>query len=259
MPAVTLGDRKDLPEIAKQLTDNPTAPRHQWMIENDEWRHAVRAYLAANSFVDHLVGMMIDALDQSGASDNTVIVLWSDHGFHLGEKLRWAKRTLWEETTRVPLIIAGPDAAKDSICDRPVGLIDVYPTLLELCGLPPRDVLEGTSLRPLLIDPDASWNRPAICTFGPNNHTLRGNRYRYTRYADGSQELYDHDVDPNEWHNLVTADGSCSEQHQLVIDQMKNWLPEQNAEPVPGSAGSDSPLYGEGGDVTLEQAMKKSK
>ena len=259
LPSVTLSDRNDLPEIAKQLTDNPTAPRHQWMVENDEWRHAVQAYLAANSFVDSLVGMLVDAVDKSGEADNTIVVLWSDHGFHLGEKLRWAKRTLWEETTRVPLIFAGPGIGGDAKCSRPVGLIDVYPTLLDLCMLPPRDLLEGTSLRPLLEDPTAAWQRPALCTFGPNNHSLRGERYRYTIYDDGSQELYDHDSDPNEWQNLIAKDGSMSVEHAKVVAEMKTWLPLKNVDPVPGSAGSDSPLYGEGGKMSLSEAMKKSK
>ncbi len=100
---------------------------------------------------------------------------------------------LWEETTRVPLIFAGPSIERDAKCSRPVGLIDVYPTLLDLCDLPAREDLEGASLRPLLRNPVAQWDKPAICTFGPNNHSLRGERYRYTIYADGSQELYDHE------------------------------------------------------------------
>ena len=249
-------DREDVPEIAKQLTLNPTAPRHEWMVENQQWRRAVQAYLATVSFVDHLVGMVIDGLETSGAADNTVIVLWSDHGFHLGEKLRWAKRTLWEETTRVPLIFAGPGIQADAECSRPVGLIDVYPTLLDLCDLPPRDGLEGVSLRPLLRDPMSEWEKPAICTFGPNNHSLRGQRYRYTVYADGSQELYDHDADPAEWHNLA-AGGNMSPEHAAVIQRMSRWLPKTNAEPVPGSAGSDSPLYGEG-KIPLNEAMKRA-
>ncbi|MGB7346546.1 MAG: sulfatase-like hydrolase/transferase, partial [Pirellulaceae bacterium] len=235
----------------------PTAPRHKWMVDNDESRHAVQAYLAANSFVDSLVGRTIDALDASEAADNTIVVLWSDHGFHLGEKQRWAKRTLWEETTRVPLIITGPGVTKNAQCKRPVGVIDVYPTWLEQCGIPLRDELEGKSLQPLLQDPGANWERPALCTFGPNNHSLRSERYRYTIYADGSQELYDHQNDPNEWSNLIAADGNCSTEHALVIKDMKQWLPLKNVDPVPGSAGSDSPLYGEGGDVSLEEAMKR--
>ena len=256
-PTYTL-DRDDIPEIAKQLTLNPTAPRHQWMVENDEWRHAVRAYLAANSFVDHLVGKVLDGLQASNEADNTIVVLWSDHGFHLGEKLRWAKRTLWEETTRVPLVFAGPGIVENAKCSRPVGLIDVYPTLLEACGLPPREVLEGESLVRLLADPDANRERPAICTFGPNNHSLRSERWRYTVYDDGSEELYDHESDPNEWRNLAADQASMTPAHAAVIKQLRRWLPETNVDPVPRSAGSDSPLYGEG-NVPLGEAMRRAK
>ncbi|TWU62490.1 sulfatase [Crateriforma conspicua] len=244
LPATTNSDVDDLPEIAKQLTLNPTAPRHRWVVENDQWKIAVQSYLAANSFVDSLVGMLVDSLDASGAADNTIVVLWSDHGFHLGEKLRWAKRSLWEETTRVPLIITGPDTCRDRRCGRPVGLIDVYPTLLEMCGLPMVDGLEGISLRPLLQNPDAIWDRPAICTFGPNNHSIRGEHLRYTVYADGSRELYDHRVDPNEWQNLI-ADGQVPKAYQAAVENLSRWIPKTNAEPLPGSTGSDSPLYSE--------------
>ena len=259
LPKTTQGDRGDLPEYAKLLSDNPTAPRHKWMVQNDEWRHAVQAYLASNSFVDSLVGMITESLKESGLDDNTIVVLFSDHGFHLGEKLRWAKRSLWEETTRVPFIMSGPGVVPDGVCEQPVGLIDIFPTLLDLCDLPKSDVLDGTTLRPLLKDPQATWERPAICTFGPGNHSLRSKRYRYTIYSDGSQELYDHESDPHEWHNLIDADGKLSSAHAEVVEEMKRWLPTKNSPPVPGSAGSDSPLYGEGGSVSLQEAMKKSQ
>ncbi len=259
LPDTIENDRDDLPEISKQLTMNSTAPRHEWMIENDEWRQAVRAYLATNSFVDHLVGIVLKGLDDAGQRDNTIVVLWSDHGFHLGEKLRWAKRTLWEETARVPLIFAGPEIASGTPCERPVGLIDVYPTLLNLCNVPMRTGLDGADITPLLVDPSTPWQQPALCTFGPNNHSLRSERYRYTVYADGSEELYDHQSDPHEWNNLVDADGTKSPEHTKVIDQMRAYLPSVNVEMVPGSAGSDSPLYGEGGDVSLQEAMSRAK
>jgi choline-sulfatase len=251
LPASIPNDRDDLPEISKELTLNPTGPRHEYMVESDEARHAVRAYLAANSFVDHLVGMVLEGLAKSGVADNTIVVLWSDHGFHLGEKQRWAKRTLWEETTRVPLIISAPGLSKGERSNRPVGLIDLFPTLTELCGLPDREDLEGVSLKPLLEDPDAKWNRPALCTFGPNNHTLRSERWRYTVYADGSEELYDHSNDPHEWTNLA---GEIK--HAKVIKRFQKYLPTLNVDPLPGSAGSDSPLYGEGG-VSLQEAMRR--
>ena len=262
LPETLATDRQDLPDYAKQLTLNPTGPRHEWMVENDEWRHAVQAYLAANSFVDHLVGMLLDSLDNSAAADNTVIVLWSDHGFHLGEKLRWAKRTLWEETTRVPLIIAGPERltiATDVECARPVGLIDVYPTLLDLCGRPEKADLEGVSLRPLLKDPATEWSRPALCTFGRNNHSLRSDDWRYTIYDDGSEELYDHRTDANEFKNLAADPATLTDEQRRVIAELKKSLPTVNVPALPGSAGSDSPIYGEGGKVPLHKRMKNAK
>ena len=238
LPEILANDRDDLSRHAKLLTLNPTGPRHDWMVEHDEWKHAVQAYLATNSFVDSLVGMVVDSLKNSKAAENTIIVLWSDHGFHLGEKLRWAKRTLWEETTRVPLIIAGPGVRSDQDCSRPVGLIDVYPTLTELCNLPPKDGLEGVSLKPLLDDASSEWGRPALTTFGPNNHSVRTEFWRYTRYADGSEELYDHRTDPNEWNNLAGNSG-----YTAVIEDHRKFLPSVNVDPLPGSKGSDSPLY----------------
>jgi len=252
LPPMLETDRDDIPEVALQLTANFTAPRHEWMVENDEVKHAVRAYLAANSFVDHLVGMILDSLEKAGAKDDTVIVLWSDHGFHLGEKLRWAKRTLWEETTRVPFILAGPGITEGGVCGKPVGLIDAYPTLLELCGLPALTDLDGTSLIPLLKNPSAAWEKPTITTFGKNHHSIRSEKFRYTRYEDGSEELYSHEDDPNEWNNLI-GDPEFAD----TVETISQWLPKENAEPVPGSRGSDSPLYGE--DKGLQNAMKKGK
>lgn len=240
LPTVFQSDRDDLSSYAKQLTLNSVAPRHQWMVENDEWRHAVRAYLASTSFVDHLVGIVLEGLQRSGVADETVVVLWSDHGFHLGEKQRWAKRTLWEETTRVPLIFAGPGIETGAECSRPVGLIDIYPTLTELCDLPAKKGLEGVSLRPLLEAPEAEWDQVAITTFGKNNHAIRSEHWRYIIYDDGSEELYDHRVDPHEWTNLASDVSYAS-----VVADHKRWLPPRNVDAVPGSAGADSPLYDE--------------
>jgi choline-sulfatase len=253
LPAAIQNDRDDIPEIAKQLTLNPTAPRHEWMVENDESRHAVRAYLAATSFVDDLVGKILKSLDESGEADNTIIVLWGDHGFHLGEKQRWAKRTLWEETTRVPLLVSVPGLKAGERCNRPVGLIDLFPTLTELCGLPKKGDLEGVSLVPLLKDPNKKWDRPVLCTFGPNNHTLRSEEFRYTQYADGSEELFDHRNDPNEWTNLAG-----DPKFKKVISGFQKYLPKVNVDPLPGSSGSDSPLYGEG-KISLQEAMKRGQ
>ena len=194
------------------LDDIPAAGRKMAQYRGDEWRllkrlgrwrEAVRAYLASISFADALVGRLVDALDHSPYRDNTVIVLWSDHGWHLGEKHHWHKFTLWEESTRVPLVIVGPSVRSGSQCSPPVSLIDVYPTLLDLCQLPANARLDGQSLAPLLQAPTAHRDRPALTTHGPGNHSVRSEHFRYIRYADGSEELYDHRQDPNEWTNLV--------------------------------------------------------
>lgn len=240
LPEAAAEDLEDIPPYAFDLTYAAAAPRHDYVLELGQWEHAVQAYLACVSFVDHYVGEVLRALRENGHADNTMVVLWSDHGFHLGEKLRWGKRSLWEEATRAPLIIAGPGVSSGSACKRPVGMIDIYPTLVDMCGLPPRDKLEGLSLRPLLEDPDTAWERPTLTTFGPNNHSLRSERYRYTRYADGSEELYDHATDPRERVNLAG-----SEAHREIIAEHHRWLPAVNREPLPGSKGSDSPLYEE--------------
>ncbi len=239
LPEAPAEDLDDIPRYALELTYASAAPRHAYVLELNEWDHAVQAYLACVTFVDHCIGKVLDALRASDYVDNTIVVLWGDHGFHLGEKCRWGKRSLWEESTRAPLIMAGPGIPKDMRCRKPVGMIDLYPTLADLCGLPPRAELEGQSLRPLLNDPGTAWERPVLTTFGPNNHSLRSERYRYIRYADDSEELYDHDTDARERTNLSGDPGRTD-----IIKEFQQWLPRVNREPLPGSTGSDSPLYG---------------
>ena len=226
LPKAPPEDLKDLPKAALDQPNN-VAPRHAEMLKKDRWRSIVQAYLASISFADSCVGEVLEGLEKGPHRDNTIIILWSDHGFHLGEKHHWAKRTLWEESTRVPLIFAGPQVLPCSLCRRPVGLIDLYPTLLKMCDLPLREGLEGKSLTPLLADPQAKWDRPVITTFLRNNHAIRNQHWRYIRYADGSQELYDHRTDPNEWHNLAGNPKYANYMRELSV-----WLPEVNAEPT---------------------------
>ena len=157
-----------------------------------------------------------------------MVVLWSDHGWHLGEKQHWAKRSLWEESTRVPLILAGPGLAKGN-CTRPVGLIDLYPTVSDLCGLgAPPQKLEGHSLVPLLQKPDTVWPHPAITTFHQNDHTICTEYWRYIRYANGDEELYDRAVDRHEWHNLAGKP-----KHKGTIAELREHLPKVNAAYAP--------------------------
>jgi len=169
----------------------------------NKYRQAIRAYLASISFADAQVGRVLAALDASAYAKNTVIVLWSDHGWHLGEKGHWHKSTLWEEATRVPFIIVAPGLAPGQ-CARPVSLIDLYPTLCELCGLARIAAHDGVSLVPLLRDPTRAWQRPAVVEFKRGNAAVRSERFRYIRYRDGGEELYDLEQDPHEWENLAS-------------------------------------------------------
>ena len=204
-------------------------PRFKFLREADQWKNLVRSYLACTSFVDSQVGRVLGALEQNGFADNTIVVLWSDHGWHLGEKMITGKNTLWDRSTRVPLIFAGPGTSKGAKCGMPAELLDMYPTLVELCDLPKKKGLEGQSLVPQLKNAEAPRARPAITTHNHDNHGVRSKDWRYIRYADGSEELYDMRKDPNEWHNLA---GNAKLAN--VIDQHRRWIP-KSVQPAPGS------------------------
>ncbi len=232
-------DRIAMPKTdEKDLDDVPPAGRrmarpegdHRKVLESDNWRRAVQGYLAAISFCDAMVGRLVEALDRSPHAANTVVVLWGDHGWHLGEKQHWRKFALWERATRAPLLFVAPGVTKPGgRCDRTVDFMGIYPTLAELCGLPPGKEQEGTSLVSLLRDPGAKWERPAITTHGRGNHAVRTERWRYIRYADGSEELYDHDADPLEWTNLAGRPGFAKAKEELA-----RLLPKADAPDAPG-------------------------
>jgi arylsulfatase A-like enzyme len=209
-PPFKSDDLADLSDAARKWAIEPiTAGSHATVVKHGQWRAAVEAYLACVTYVDHEIGRLLDVLDETGGSDNTVIVLWSDHGWHLGEKRHWGKWTGWERSTRVPLIIVPSAKSTDrfasagSRCDQAVGLIDLYPTLTELCGITPTGGLHGHSLVPLLRNPQRATDRAVVTLFDPGNASVRTERWRYVRYADGNEELYDHRKDPNEWDNLA--------------------------------------------------------
>jgi arylsulfatase A-like enzyme len=227
LPNVNENDLDDVPPIGRQMA-RPQGD-HRKVIETNNWRKAVSAYLACISFTDTNVGRVLDALDRSPYAKNTVVILWGDHGWHLGEKLHWRKFALWEEATHAPLLLATPGIARSGAkCSRTVSFLDVYPTLSELCGLPLTKQLEGVSLVPLLKNPSASWDRPALTIHGRNNHSIRSERYRYIRYRDGTEELYDHRKDPLEWDNLASKP-----ELKEVKQRLAKWLPRVNAEDAP--------------------------
>jgi choline-sulfatase len=170
LPKLLAGDRDDTPLFSWYLHWHLPEPRLKWLKDNNQWRNLVRSYLACTSFMDAQIGRLISALDEAGLADNTIVVVWSDHGYHLGEKDISGKNTLWERSTRVPLIFAGPGVTA-------------------------------------------------------------GQRWRYIRYADGSEELYDMLNDPNEWTNLAGKP-----EHAPVIEAHRKWLPKPDLPPAPGSA-----------------------
>jgi arylsulfatase A-like enzyme len=214
-PEIKKDDCDDLPAGGLAMAADRRGD-YELVLKEGKYRELLQAYLASISFADALVGQLLDALDASPSVNNTIVVLWSDHGWHLGEKQHLHKFTLWERSTRVPLIIAAPgvtQANKRTV--RSVGLIDLFPTLNDLCELPPIEGLEGQSLVPLLKEPTITWDRPALTTHGRRNHALRTERWRYIRYSDGGEELYDHTSDPNEWTNLATKPEFASVKAEL--------------------------------------------
>ena len=229
LPHVKADDLDDVPSEAQALAK--ARQRDLKTIKNaGKWREAVRAYLASISYADYQIGRVLDALEQSGEADKTIVVLWSDHGWRLGEKDHWHKSTLWESATRVPLIIVAPGYATGS-CQVPVSLVDIYPTLNELCSLAPIDQLDGQSLVSMLESPGRHEDRVAVTEFREGNATLRTQRYRYTHYADGGQELYDHVKDPHEWYNLIELP-----EGQELIRGFARFLPDSWAPSAPTKA-----------------------
>ena len=227
LPDINENDLDDVPPIGKKMA-KPQGD-HSKIIKHKQWRKAVQGYLASISFVDTCVGRVINALEKSAYADNTVIILWSDHGWHLGEKLHWRKFALWEEATHNVLMVVAPGVTQPGQrCSRPVSMIDIYPTLIELCNLAPKKELEGKSLLPLLKNPEAKWDRPALTTHGRNNHSLRSQRFRYIRYSDGTEEFYDPDKDALEWNNLANERKYAETKKKLA-----KWLPQTNVPEMP--------------------------
>jgi arylsulfatase A-like enzyme len=227
LPPFRKTDLDDVGSTAKGIALDPvTAGTHEHVLKHDQWKEAVAAYLACIHFVDAQIGRMLDALDASPHRNNTMIVLWGDHGWHLGEKEHWGKWTGWERATRVPLVIApaATNRAKFSIGQstrEPVSLLDLYPTLLDMCGIPPpADALDGASLVPLLKEPARTTGRAVVTTFYAEHFSVRDERWRYIRYADGTEELYDHQTDPNEWRNVANQP-----RHQAVKARLAREIP----------------------------------
>jgi arylsulfatase A-like enzyme len=235
MPVFDPDDLDDLPPGSIAFIKRPqyrwmSTFRHEEQRDPQFFESAIRGYQAACTYADFQLGRLLDALEAEEQDENTLIVVWSDHGYHLGEKDHWEKFILYEKTTHIPLIMAVPGLEKGRMISSPVSLIDIYPTLSDLCGLPLPDHLEGQSLAPLLAGRVKSTSKPVITTYGMNNHAVRSAEYRYIRLADGSEELYHSTKDPHEWDNL-----SGDPAYRSLMDEMAGWIPGYNAEPVPNA------------------------
>ena len=231
LPKVLANDLDDLGERPKAIASRG-GNYHKSIIKADLWKDAVRGYLASIAFADAMLGKLLDALEKSKYARNTIVVVWSDHGWQLGEKTHWRKFALWENVVRCVLMIKAPKSTpglpegskNGAICGRTVSLQDIYPTLLELAGLKKRTNIDGHSLVPLLKKPKASWKHPAITTYDFGEFTVRTEKYRYTLYIDESEELYDHTKDPEEWTNLAN-----DPKHAETIRRLKKHIPDNPA------------------------------
>lgn len=248
-----LGSIKLPPHLATDLDDVPPAGKrmarpegdHAAMVESGRWKEAVQAYLATIAYMDMNIGRLLDALEKSAYRNNTIIVFWGDHGWHLGEKSHWRKFALWEEATRAPFIWVAPGVTKPgTICDRPVDFMSMYPTLAELCGFAKPAHVEGASIRPLLANPKANWEIPAVTTYRYKNHAVRTANWRYIRYENGDEELYDVIKDPNEYTNLAAKPEFASRKTELA-----KYLPKTDV-PTPTEGASK-------GDKKAERKNKK--
>lgn len=235
LPETLENDLNDVPKAGLKMA-KPEGD-HAAVVKADEWKKGVQGYLASVAFTDQMIGRVLEAYEKSPQRENTILVFWTDHGWHLGEKEHWRKFALWEDATNVPLAIVLPNMEQaGKTCNVPCNLIDIYPTLIDICGLKPAEKLEGQSLISFLADPDQEETRYSVTTHGPNNHAVRSADWRYIRYADGSEELYDHRSDPNEWHNLAG-----DEKFAAVIKQHAAELPKVNVKELPAD-GEEKPV-----------------
>ena len=227
LPKTPADDLRDLPQRAKQIALYPkTSGKHETVVKYEQWENAVASYLASVSFVDELVGDLVKALETLKLNKNTWIVLWSDHGWHLGEKSHWGKSTGWYRSTRVPFLIIPPagstDYNKAIEIKNMVNLLDLAPTLADIAGIPKKTSWEGRSLMPLLREEASDWEEVSLTTFSIGSHTISTPDWQLISYFDGSFELYDLVNDPNQFKNIADLPES-----KIVVEQLKKHIPEE--------------------------------
>lgn len=210
LPKIKTDDINDLGSFAKKEIIERGGNYHKHVVEANQWKKATQGYLASIAYADAMLGNLLNALEESDYANNTVIVLWSDHGWQLGEKNHWRKFALWENINRSVLMMKAPqikeklpEGTKTGRVESLVSLIDIYPTLIDLCELPKRNDLDGESLLPLIKNPSTIIERPIITTYDYGSYSVRYKNWHYIRYIDDSKELYDLENDPEEWTNLA--------------------------------------------------------
>lgn len=241
LPLIQEGDTTDLGTRAKELISRG-GNYHQYIVENDQWKAAIQGYLASIAYADAMFGQLMQALEESGKADNTIVVVWSDHGWQLGEKMHWRKFALWENVIRTLLMIRVPEgtsglpqgAKPGESTENLTSLLDLYPTLVNLCGLPERTDLDGEDLRAILTNPAQTIERPVITTYDYGDYSVRYGDWHYIKYVDESEELYQLENDPHEWDNLSQnpAYDSIKASLQKMLPENRTPLPEASLIPL---------------------------
>jgi len=235
-PGYLADDLDDLPPAGKQRGPNRYFDH---ILAHDQWKQGIQGYLASIAFADAMVGRVMEALEAGPNRDNTIVVLWSDHGWHLGEKQHWQKYTAWRVCSRVPLIVRVPagitglaeGTAAGSVCAESVNLLSLFPTLVELAGLPLVRSNDGPSLVPLLANPQADWPHVSLTHLdAPENFGMSTRDWRYIHYANGDEELYDTHADRYEWHNLAALP-----EHRATLEGLRELAPKSFAPKPPPS------------------------
>ena len=247
LPPYREDDLDDIPPAGVRMAHPETD--HVPMQQSGRWKEAVQGYLAAIAYTDMNIGRLLDAFEKSAYRDNTIICLWGDHGWHLGEKHHWRKFALWEEATRSPLIWVVPGVTKPgTVCARTVDFMSIYPTLTDLCGIPTPKHVEGESIRALLANPNAPWDKFGLTTYRFGNHGVRTADWRYIRYVNGDEELYNDAKDENEWTNLAAKPEFAAKKAELA-----KFLPATNHPDIGGAAKQGAEDFGN------TKAAKKAK
>ena len=248
LPPYLENDLEDLPPAGLKMAHPQTD--HEPMVKSGRWKEAIQGYLASIAYTDMNIGRLLDAFEKSAYKDNTIICLWGDHGWHLGEKHHWRKFTLWEEATRAPLIWVVPGVTKPgTVSERTVDFMSIYPTLTDLCGIPTPKHVEGESLRALLVNPQAPWDKPGMTTYRYKNHTVRTAAWRYIRYENGDEELYDETKDPNEWTNLAPKPEFAPK-----VAELRKLMTTRDAADIGGASGQGAEV----GEGPTKKEMRKA-